>query len=49
MRAGPSETGCRISFQTTRRCVGLRIHVVSGSGKGGGMTLSGENQEGERE
>lgn len=27
----------------------VKIHVVSGSGKGGGMTLSGENQEGERE
>lgn len=35
MEAGPPETGCRTSLQTARRCVGLRIQVVSGSGKGG--------------
>lgn len=35
MEAGPPGTGCRTSPQSTRRCVGLRIQVVSGSGKGG--------------
>ena len=32
---GPPRTGCRISSHTTRRCVGVRSQVVSGSGKGG--------------
>jgi hypothetical protein len=31
---GPPRTGCRISSQTTRRCVGMRSQVVNGSGKG---------------
>jgi hypothetical protein len=35
MEAGPPGTDCRISPQTTGRCVGMRSQVVSSPGKGG--------------
>jgi len=44
----PSETGCRTSLQATGRCVGIRPQVVNRPGKGGAMTPSGVDQEGEQ-
>jgi hypothetical protein len=34
MRAGPSDSECRLGVQTAGGCVDLRIEVVSATGKG---------------
>jgi hypothetical protein len=47
MEAGPLGAGCRISPQSTRRCVGISSQVVNGPGKGG-LDSSGAVQESER-
>ena len=47
MEAGPPGAGCRISPQTTRRCLGISSQVVNGLGKGE-LDSSGAGQEGER-